>query len=243
MKIIITEEQYNLISEQKPDNLMPGQIERFGYKQNDPKTWDSALKKQVEYFRSLDPHTSLLILELAVSITPVIGPFLAIGIGLADAALYYKEGDKKMAGLSAMFSLLPGAVGLFAKIPAIKKLGSKGMQILANKIAKNSKLNPTELVVANGIATNKELVKNELNLLTKEIAQKNITKSESMKKLAKSGLIFGGTIGFYHGIGSLYNYGYEKATGDIGIPKSINNIDISKISDVNKQAALNIKFD
>jgi hypothetical protein len=40
-----------VVNEQKPDNLMPGQIERFGYTQGKPETLKPALEKQSEYFK------------------------------------------------------------------------------------------------------------------------------------------------------------------------------------------------
>lgn len=47
------------VNEQKPDNLMPGQIEVFGYKQGDPKSIDPALKKQSEFFDNLRNYVKL----------------------------------------------------------------------------------------------------------------------------------------------------------------------------------------
>jgi hypothetical protein len=53
MKIIITERQYNILLEQ-PDSKMPGQIEKFGYKQNNPKTLAPALKLQEDFLNSIN---------------------------------------------------------------------------------------------------------------------------------------------------------------------------------------------
>lgn len=238
MKIIITERQYgNLFLEQKPDSMMPGQIEKFGYKQSDSRTLEPSLKKQEEYLKSLDGHVGLLIAEIAVGFVPVVGPLLSAGIGLADAAMYYKEGNTKMAGLSAMFSLLPGAVQLVFKIPGIKTLGSKGLNMLAKKIGTGQKLTQTELSVANGLAANKDLVKSNLNLLTKQLAEKHVAR----KKIGKEVVNLGGTIGGYHGSGKAYDYLYDKNVGDNSIPKTLNLN--AKVSDVNREAAKNIKWD
>lgn len=186
---------------------------------------------------NLDPHIALLITEIAVAFIPVVGPFLSVGVGLADAALYYKEGDTKMAGLSAMFSLLPGAGQLVSKIPGIKKLGSKGLNMLAKKIGTGQKLTQTELSVANGLAANKDLVKSNLNLLTKQLAEKHASRIAARKEVLK----FGGTIGGYHGLGKGYDYAYDKIAGDNSIPKTLNLN--AKVSDVNREAAKNIKWD
>jgi len=53
MKITITESQYRFLLEQKPDEMMPGQIERSGYKSNDPNSLSGALEKQSQYFQDI----------------------------------------------------------------------------------------------------------------------------------------------------------------------------------------------
>jgi len=113
MKVIITESQFmNLI-----------QLETTV-----DKTKNNTQKKST----SIDTHTLMTILSIGTAFIPVAGPFISASIGLADAALYYKEGDKNAAGLTSMFSMLP-----FIKyVPGAKKLGSKAMAILANKLIK-----------------------------------------------------------------------------------------------------------
>ena len=99
-----------------------------------------------EWIASIDwndvAHIALPILEIGLWIaTPIcpVCPFLAAGVGMADAAIYAKEGDYATGGLVAALSLLPGAGSVVKKIPGIKTLGKKGMQTLANKVAKMSK--------------------------------------------------------------------------------------------------------
>lgn len=53
MKITITESQYKFLLEQKPDEMMPGQIERFGYKSDNPNLLSGALEKQSKYFNDV----------------------------------------------------------------------------------------------------------------------------------------------------------------------------------------------
>jgi hypothetical protein len=51
-----------VIMEQKPDSMMPGQIEKFGYVQGKPETYDKAAKEQMDFFKTLDPHIGMGIL-------------------------------------------------------------------------------------------------------------------------------------------------------------------------------------
>tara|TARA_Y100001937_G_scaffold72208_1_gene98211 strand:- start:1650 stop:3326 length:1677 start_codon:yes stop_codon:yes gene_type:complete len=99
-----------------------------------------------EWIASIDwndvAHVALPIIEiglwLATPICPVC-PFLAAGVGMADAAIYAKEGDYATGGLVAVLSLLPGVGAVVKKIPGVKVLGQKGMKTLANKLTKMSK--------------------------------------------------------------------------------------------------------
>ncbi len=89
-----------------------------------------------------DPHVYLPILELGLWLaTPVcpVCPFLATGVGMADATLYAKDGDYATAGISAALSLLPGVGAVVKKIPGVKSLGKDGMKKLASKITQQSK--------------------------------------------------------------------------------------------------------
>ena len=95
---------------------------------------------------------------------PVIGPFLAMGFGLGDAALYAKEGDKTSAGISAAFSLLPGIGAIAKKIPGIKQLGKEGMEQLGKKVVgkEAGALTKTEKEVLDGIGKNQKIIQREV---------------------------------------------------------------------------------
>lgn len=153
MKIIITESQLNYLvgnlHEQgiitpSGDIIGPGGVTRA---------------------KGIDPHIILPILEIASLFIPVVGPFIAMGIGMADAALYYKEGDKKTASLVAVLSILPGVGAIIKKIPGVKTLGKKGMIALSKKLGMSTKpaLTKTEIEVVKGLSKNKELVKKSIS--------------------------------------------------------------------------------
>ena len=91
----------------------------------------------------------MTVLAIGAIFIPLAGPFISAGIGLADAALYYKQGDKKTAGLTAAFSMIP----FIGKIPGVKQLGSKGMALLASKLTSGAKnLTKAESEIANAIS-------------------------------------------------------------------------------------------
>jgi hypothetical protein len=186
-----------LISEQ-PDSKMPGQIEKFGYVQGKPETVQPALQKQEEYLKSIDPHTLNLIMSIGTAFIPLVGPFISSAIMVGDAALYAAEGDMKNAGLQAMFAMMPGIGGIVSKIPAIQKLGQKGMSLLPGKLASNSKLTQVESEVAEAIAANQQLVRQELSnhvaKLASTTAQKITDKSlkNTLLNIGQKGLSYTG---------------------------------------------------
>lgn len=180
-----------------------------------------SVKKSFE-LTGLNPHTITLIAGIATAFIPVVGPFISAGIGLADAAMYYKEGDKKTAGMVGMFTLLPVIGPIVSKIPGIKQLGTKGMVLLAKKISTGSKItDPTEVAIVNGLAKNKELVKNSVNTHVKTLSQKTSEKISDNKiksallGISKTGLAYG-TAGVVYNMS--YNY-VEKTKEEENIKK------------------------
>jgi hypothetical protein len=150
MKYTITQRQLDFLLEQ--DDWW----KRSSY---DKREWDKATTT----LNNLEPHTILQVAEIGTAFIPFIGPMISAGIGLADAALYYKEGDKKSAALTAAFSMIPGIGTLVAKIPGVKKLGEKGMAALASKISKGGKnLTPQEIEITKKIEESSETVVNEV---------------------------------------------------------------------------------
>ena len=124
MKYLISERQYKVLIEQPDSRFGPEQYmshsERRDFHSGNPERAGAALvsgsKKQMEYIHSLDPHTVSTIFAIGTAFIPLVGPFISATIGLADAGLYYKEGDKNAAGLTAALSMLPFAGGVILKI-------------------------------------------------------------------------------------------------------------------------------
>ena len=152
MKIIISESQYKLILEQRSDAAMDAQAKAIS---NLPS----------EYKRTL-----LTIFGIGAAFIPVVGPFISAGIGLADAGMYYQEGDKKTAGVVAVFSMLPFVGSIVSKIPGVKELGTKGMALLASKLSKGQKLTQLESEIVNSINKFKQLINSELTKVSSKIS-------------------------------------------------------------------------
>ena len=74
-----------------------------------------------------DPHLILDILSIVVLVIPVAGVFISAGIDLANAGLYYKEGDKEMAAFMVAVAVIPGGMGVW------KLLYKKGITKQVNK--------------------------------------------------------------------------------------------------------------
>ena len=164
-------------------------------------TWYSNLSFQesLEAFWKEDGHNILSTVQFALMFIPVIGWFAAAGIGLANAGMYYKEGDSKQAGVEAIFALLPGVgkIGstIGKKIPSIGKLGATGMARLGKKLATSNKpmLKQLEMLVIKDMTKYKDIIKTDLTEYLKaraknEAAQiaKNATKSKSAQLAGKA---------------------------------------------------------
>jgi hypothetical protein len=65
--------------------------------------------------QQMDPHTLMSIAQIGTSFIPFVGPFISAGIGLADAKMYYSEGDKKTAGITAALSMIPFVGSLISR--------------------------------------------------------------------------------------------------------------------------------
>jgi hypothetical protein len=172
MKYLITERQLRLLSEQD---------DWWNKSSYDKGIWDKSTKT-LENIGKMDPHTLATVTGIVSLFLPVIGPALSLGIGMADAGLYYKQGDKKTAGMLAMFPFLP--IGKIAKlVPAVGRLGEKGMEQLAKKMGQQGQtLSQLEKEVVEGMAKNKEVLQQDLKKISDDLAKKS--KSQTVLKLA-----------------------------------------------------------
>ena len=172
-------------------------------------TYDAAVKTSADNRAMVDwyknnAHTVNTVLQIGTAFIPFVGPFISAGIGLADAGLYYKEGETKKSGLVAILSVLPGAGALLSKIPtigpAIVNLGTKGMAALAVKLSTNKTLNAIEISIVNGLARYAPVITQEAKVLGQKLLQSNVGKTvvDYGKKKVVSGVK-------KQAVGSVYN--------------------------------------
>jgi hypothetical protein len=95
----------------------------------------------------------------------LIGVGVAGAIGLYDAYLYDKEGDRKTATLVAFFSLIP----FVSQIPGVKELGKTGMSKLAVKVSKNIKLTRDEMRIVVNINKNLNVIKPKIQKIRSNV--------------------------------------------------------------------------
>jgi hypothetical protein len=135
-------------------------------------TADAAEKSNKENRELIDtiggPHRVLELMSIGSIFIPVVGPLISMGLGFADSAVYMKEGKKKEAAVAAILSILPQVSEVVSSIPAVKQLGQKGMQVLANKLASNMELGMLEKRALEDILRKKSMVYKAVQDYTKK---------------------------------------------------------------------------
>jgi hypothetical protein len=156
MRILVTESQYsNIIESFIQEQSLELKGRTLAPKYAPPKRGQANPE---------DTHNMNAVLQMVTVFIPYVGPYISIGIGAADAQLYWNEGDYPSAALASVFALLPGIGGVLStKIPGIKDLGQEGMKKLASKIIKGEKtLTPLESQVTKQIGKESQLIKSEV---------------------------------------------------------------------------------
>ena len=147
-------------------------------------TADAAEKSNRENRELIDaiggPHRILELMSIGTLFIPVVGPLVSLGLGFADSAIYMKEGKKKEAAVAAILAILPQVSEVVTTIPAVKQLGQKGMQALANKLAQNMELGLLEKRALEDIMRKKSLVYKAVQDYTRKVVG---TASQKVAKL------------------------------------------------------------
>jgi hypothetical protein len=205
MKIIITETQLKKIySEQET-----GFTRRLDRIYSNPVT-AAKYNSEIKDFYKKYNHQINTIASIGFSLIPLVGPIIGTAISLADAKQYYNEGNKKTAGMVAMFSMIPLVGPLVVKIPGVKQLGVKGMSALADKLSKGQKLTQSEEQIVLGISANQKLVQAEVSKVSQEMAKKTISKKIATTAV-KTGKVVTKKTAPYAASYVAYNKGYDYA--------------------------------
>jgi hypothetical protein len=129
-------------------------------------------------------HGLIDIASVGTFFIPVVGPLISLGLELANAEMYRREGDPYTAGLSLAFAMIPFGE-LVAKVPAVKKLGKNGLKSLIKKSSDNTaKITKLEKEVLEGLNKNK-------NWITKKVSKEaaELVLRKSLSKISLSQII------------------------------------------------------
>jgi hypothetical protein len=154
MKIIITERQLKLISEQSMQGW--GNYVPKGKHMEVVKGWDSVLSG----------HDMNTILGIGTLLIPVVGPFLSSLIGIGDGLKHIQEKHNLQGSLILIFSALPLSLKVLGLIPELNQIGTRGAAAIAEKILSGSKLSSVESKVIQKLVTNKEVISDEVKIMT-----------------------------------------------------------------------------
>jgi hypothetical protein len=128
-------------------------------------------------------HGLLDIAAFGTMFIPVVGPFISLGLELANSALYYAEGENYSGGLALAFALIPFGE-ILRNIPGVDKIGVKGLKKLLQKTAiKNAKYTEDEIKVLKSINDNKKWIKTRAS---REVIKETIKvafKGQPLKKI------------------------------------------------------------
>jgi hypothetical protein len=126
--------------------------------------------------KSLDTHDYLMFAQIATFFIPVVGPWISLGLNVADAALFAYEGETEMAalvlGLGLLFDVPGVAKGLAGR--GISKLTDDEIRniskhLLNNEVESLSKKEATSLNYLLDLNKNEpKLIRSELEKITQE---------------------------------------------------------------------------
>jgi hypothetical protein len=241
MKYILTETQLKLLLEQAPPTLTSS---------NQTSALQPTTNVKSGTINSTfgtgegDIHSFMTVLQIGTAFIPLVGPFISMGVGLADAAIYYNEGDTKTAGLIGVFSMIPGIGGLASKM-GLSSWTAKALGEIGKKISLGSKLSPVEIQVGKKVAQYKNLIQQEIAKVGVSAAKQNVKKRLVKKAIINKTAKFAGTkVAPYVGVGVAYDKGYDAVTGNKSSPslEDLVKVDKQTIAPTNLQASKELDF-
>lgn len=194
-------------------------------------------------------HLLMDIAAFGTLFIPVVGPFLSLGLELANAGLYYAEGDKEGAGFALAFALIPMGE-LVGKIPAVRNLGRNGLASLIKKARTGGRLTKTEAEAVEQINKNKKWLTLKASKEASKIFIKGKLKKATLKdivygvykfakkhpnkfSLTKNGLLLGGIWYSYAKLVEIYGIGQESQTPQM-VTKSNDDSEEQVVTDFDK---------
>ena len=169
---------------------------------------------------------------------PLMGPFISLGLELANSGLYFAEGENYSGGLALVFAFIPFGE-ILRKIPAVEKIGINGLKKLLQKTTiKNAKYSDDEIKVLKGINDNKKWITTRASRQAVKETIKATFKGQPLKRIittmyylgkrnpkllniSKMGLIVGGLWYSYDKLAEIY--GIKNKNQYLEIRKKIEN--------------------
>jgi hypothetical protein len=178
MKIVISENQFKniMLSEQSDysmDQRANATLKTMGVRSDADYKTVNKINTKVAQGTSAEQAAVKMMMEIGVSLLPIVGNFIGALIGGYYAQDEFNKGNKKTGGLIAILSLLPLIPQIKSTIPSLSKLDKNGIKNLSDKLTGVVKtpLTNIERDVIKGFTLNKQPIQN--NLLRIQDAVKN----------------------------------------------------------------------
>ena len=128
----------------------------------------ATITKTIQQYR----HELAIIGGIVTAFIPILGPVLSTVIGMADAKMYYDDGDKYTAGLVTVLSLIPG--------------GSAVAKGLARKIiSKSGTLTAAEAAILGKVASSKTMINTKMAEMLKKAVESGKVKDSVLRNMTK----------------------------------------------------------
>ena len=185
MKILISESQLRkvILSEQGSDPFVPKNILGIPQYGTYERMYDSDAVDHTD-----EDAIMRMISELIVSSLPGIGNYMSIIYGGSYAKEEFNKGNTKTGAFITVLTALPLLKGITSVVPIISEIGTKGMNLIAEKITKGIKLTKIESNIISLIEKNKPLLQKELEELGKRLSVLGDIKSLKQNYVYKFGL-------------------------------------------------------
>ena len=122
-------------------------------------------------------HELMMVGSIGSLLIPLAGPYLSLLFDAADVAMYLQEGDKKMAGLMAVFALIP--LGELSKILG-KEILPNSVKGLVSRTHKKLPLTKLDKEIVERIGKNSDVLSRYVSMYGKRAVLYNLLPAEKI---------------------------------------------------------------
>ncbi len=145
----------------------------------------------IETIKSWDTHDYLMFAQIATFFIPVVGPWISMGLNVADAGLFLSEGEEEMAALTLGLGLLFDVPGIAQELAGrgISKLTNDEIRNVSKQLLENnaSALTQKEATTLNYLLdlnkSNPQIVRSELEKIAKEKSSQLVNSPKTAETL------------------------------------------------------------